>query len=75
VLISDGRANAGGDPVTAAAQLAKADVQLVVVDGEQGPVRLGGAQRIALAAGGTTLTLDPRADGQALATRLRALAA
>jgi magnesium chelatase subunit D len=75
VLVSDGRANAGADPAQAAARLARHDVQLVVVDGEQGPVRLGGARRIALAAGGTTLTLDPRADGHALATRLRALAA
>ncbi|HET6505659.1 MAG TPA: VWA domain-containing protein [Baekduia sp.] len=75
VLVSDGRANAGADPVAAAARLAKDDIQLVVVDGEQGPVRLGGARRIALAAGGTTLTLDPRAGGQALAARLRALAA
>jgi magnesium chelatase subunit D len=75
VLVSDGRANAGADPVAAAARLAKDDIQLVVVDGEQGPVRLGGARRIALAANGTTLTLDPRADGHALATRLRALAA
>jgi magnesium chelatase subunit D len=75
VLVSDGRANAGADPVTAAAQLARQKIQLVVVDGEQGPVRLGGAARIAAAAGGTTLDLDPRSDGRALAGRLRALAA
>jgi magnesium chelatase subunit D len=75
VLVSDGRANAGADPVLAAAQLARRDVQLVVVDGEHGPVRLGGARRIALAAGGTTLALDPRADGHDLAHRLRTLTA
>jgi magnesium chelatase subunit D len=75
VLVSDGRANAGDDPVAAAARLRAQDIQLVVVDGEQGPVRLGGARRIAAAADGTTLTLDPRAGGDALATRLRALAA
>ena len=75
VLVSDGRANAGGDPLTAAAALHKQDIRLVVVDGEQGPVRLGGAARIAAAAGGTTLDLDPRAGGEALAGRLRALAA
>jgi magnesium chelatase subunit D len=74
VLVSDGRANAGDDPVLAAAALAKQKIQLVVVDGEQGPVRLGGARRIAAAAGGTAIDLDPRADGQALAGRLRALA-
>jgi magnesium chelatase subunit D len=73
VLVSDGRANAGDDPVTAAAALARQRIQLVVVDGEQGPVRLGGARRIAAAAGGTTIDLDPRADGAALAGRLRAL--
>ena len=75
VLVSDGRANAGDDPVLAAAALARQKIQLVVVDGEQGPVRLGGARRIAAAAGGSTLDLDPRADGPALAGRLRALAA
>ncbi|WP_445151589.1 VWA domain-containing protein [Baekduia sp. Peel2402] len=75
VLVSDGRANAGGDPIDVAARLRKQDIQLVVVDGEQGPVRLGGARRIAAAADGTTIDLDPRADGSALATRLRALAA
>jgi magnesium chelatase subunit D len=73
VLISDGRANAGADPVPAAAQLARRAIRLVVVDGEQGPVRLGGARRIAAAAGGDVLPLDPRTDGAALAGRLRAL--
>ncbi|HMJ33436.1 MAG TPA: VWA domain-containing protein [Baekduia sp.] len=75
VLVSDGRANAGGDPVLAAAALPRRQIQLVVVDGEQGPVRLGGAQRIAAAAGGEVLDLDAR-DPQAaqrLAGRLRAI--
>jgi magnesium chelatase subunit D len=75
VLVSDGRANAGADPAEAAARMGMNDIQLVVVDGEQGPVRLGGARRIALAAGGTTLNLDPTDDGRHLATRLRSLAA
>jgi magnesium chelatase subunit D len=76
VLVSDGRANAGADPAHAAAALARQDVQLVVVDGEQGPVRLGGARRIAAAAGNATiLPLDPHAQGRDLASRLRALAA
>jgi magnesium chelatase subunit D len=73
VLVSDGRANEGDDPVTAAARLARQDVALVVVDGEQGPVRLGGARRIAAAAGGTVLPLDTRGPdaGARLATTLR----
>jgi magnesium chelatase subunit D len=75
VLVSDGRANAGADPIDNAAALARQRIQLVVVDGEQGPVRLGGARRIAAAGGGTTIDLDPAADGRALAGRLRALAA
>jgi magnesium chelatase subunit D len=76
VLVSDGRANAGGDPFAAAAALHRRRVQLVVVDGEQGPVRLGGAARIAAAAGGQVLPLDAH-DPQAahhLADRLRTIA-
>ncbi|HWH93003.1 MAG TPA: hypothetical protein VNT03_04005, partial [Baekduia sp.] len=73
VLVSDGRANAGSDPVAAAAALARRSIQLVVVDGEQGPVRLGGARRIAAAGGGDVIDLDPRAGGADLAGRLRAL--
>jgi magnesium chelatase subunit D len=75
VLVSDGRANAGGDPLPVAAALARQQIQLVVVDGEQGPVRLGGARRIAAAAGGEVLDLDAR-DPQAaqhLAGRLRTI--
>jgi magnesium chelatase subunit D len=77
VLVSDGRANAGGDPLGAAAALHRHHIQLVVVDGEQGPVRLGGAARIAAAAGGQVLALDAH-DPQAadhLAGRLRTIAA
>jgi magnesium chelatase subunit D len=77
VLVSDGRANSGEDPAHAAALLAKQDVHLLVVDGEQGHVRLGGARRIAAAAApkSTILPLDPRAQGSDLATRVRAIAA
>jgi magnesium chelatase subunit D len=77
VLVSDGRANSGDDPAEAAALLAKQDVHLLVVDGEQGHVRLGGARRIAAAAApkSTILPLDPHAQGSDLATRVRALAA
>jgi magnesium chelatase subunit D len=74
VLVSDGRANAGPDPVGAAAQLARRRIQLVVVDGEQGPVRVGAALRLAAVAGSTVLPLDPGADGRDLASRLRAAA-
>jgi magnesium chelatase subunit D len=77
VLVSDGRANAGADPAVAAAALARGGVQVVVVDGEQGPVRLGGARRIAAAAGGAVLELDPHAApadaAGTLAGRLRAM--
>ncbi|WP_051222788.1 VWA domain-containing protein [Conexibacter woesei] len=77
VLVSDGRSNAGEDPAQAAALLARQDVHLLVVDGEQGHVRLGGARRIAAAAApkSTILPLDPRAQGSDLATRVRAIAA
>jgi magnesium chelatase subunit D len=67
VLVSDGRANVGADPVAAAARLRRAGVQLVVVDSEQGFARLGGARRIAAAAGAEVLALDDH-----LAGRLRA---
>ena len=67
VLVSDGRANVGADPVAAAAHLRRAGVQLVVVDSEQGFARLGGARRIAAAAGAEVLALDDH-----LAGRLRA---
>ncbi len=58
VLLTDGRATVGltGDPVAdacrAAALLAADGVATVVVDCEDGPVRLGLAGRIAVAAGG-----------------------
>nr|WP_037056162.1 putative cobaltochelatase [Pseudonocardia asaccharolytica] len=66
VLLTDGRATiaarAGGDPVVdacrAAGLLAADGVHSVVVDCERGPVRLGLAGRIALAAGGPLVTLD-----------------
>ncbi|GAB1641205.1 VWA domain-containing protein [Krasilnikovia sp. MM14-A1259] len=45
VVVTDGRATSGPDPVTAAAALA--GVATVVVDCESGPVRLGLARRLA----------------------------
>jgi magnesium chelatase subunit D len=58
VLVSDGRGNvsvSGGDPATealAAARSLGAAFETLVVDTEQGPVRLGLARRICQAAGG-----------------------
>ncbi len=65
VLLTDGRANAGlgsGDPVTdslrQAAALCQANVPALVVDTEQGVLRLGLAQRLAQALGGICLRLE-----------------
>jgi len=63
VLLTDGRATAGGadpvaDAVRAADLLARDGIATVVVDCEHGPVRLGLAGRVAAAAGGALLTLD-----------------
>jgi len=63
VLLTDGRATVGvaGDPVVdacrAAALLAADGVATVVVDCENGPVRLGLAARVAAAAGGELTTI------------------
>jgi magnesium chelatase subunit D len=65
VLLTDGRANAGigaGDPVTEgllqAGALRQAGVPSLVVDTEQGAMRLGLAQRLAEALGGVCLRLE-----------------
>ena len=65
VLLTDGRANAGlgsDDPVTdslrQAAALCQARVPALVVDTEQGVLRLGLAQRLAQALGGICLRLE-----------------
>jgi magnesium chelatase subunit D len=72
VLLTDGRATVGvsGDPVhdacRAAVLLAADCVATVVVDCEGGPVRLGLAARIAVAAGGELMTIgELSADGVA----------
>jgi magnesium chelatase subunit D len=65
VLLTDGRATVplrpGGDPVRdslrAAGLLADAGVFTVVVDCESGPVRLGLAARLAVAAGGPSIAV------------------
>ncbi|MER5379712.1 putative cobaltochelatase [Streptomyces sp. NPDC002688] len=67
VVVTDGRATGGAEPVATAeraARLFAADgVASVVVDCESGPVRLGLAGRLAGELGGTPVTLDAlRAD-------------
>lgn len=63
VLLTDGRATAGSDPLHAAACLGKPGVASVVVDTEEGYVRLGMAGQIAQALGGRCLRLEElRAD-------------
>ncbi len=67
MLVTDGRATGGPDPVAgahrAAALLAAAGVHSVVVDCETGPVRLGLAGALAEALGGVLLRLDELAAG------------
>jgi magnesium chelatase subunit D len=62
VLVTDGRATGGADPVAgahrAAGLLAVAGVHSVVVDCESGPVRLGLAGTLAQSLGGALLRLD-----------------
>jgi magnesium chelatase subunit D len=62
LLVTDGRANAGGDDPAlaahrAAAALGAEGAQLAVIDSEQGPVRLGLARVLAEAAGAPLVTL------------------
>ncbi|MFF8482523.1 putative cobaltochelatase [Streptomyces antibioticus] len=62
VVVTDGRATGGPDPVAlsgrAARLFAAEGVASVVVDCESGPVRLGLAGRLAGELGGTAVTLD-----------------
>ncbi|MFF9666142.1 putative cobaltochelatase [Streptomyces althioticus] len=67
VVVTDGRATGGPEPVALASRVARlfaADgIASVVVDCESGPVRLGLAGRLAGELGGTAVTLDElRAD-------------
>ncbi len=75
VLLTDGRATGGPDPVAAAhragALLAAASVASVVVDCEAGPFRLGLAAGLARALDGPLLELDELAAGP-LADSVRA---
>jgi len=76
VLVTDGRATGGPDPVghahRAAGLLAGAGVHSVVVDCESGPVRLGLAASVAQALDGVLLRLEHLAAGP-LADSVRAL--
>ncbi|MFI5495662.1 VWA domain-containing protein [Actinoplanes sp. NPDC051859] len=56
VVVTDGRATSGGDPVEVAPALA--GVATVVVDCESGPVRLGLARRLAAALHADVMPLD-----------------
>ncbi|TML26120.1 MAG: protoporphyrin IX magnesium chelatase, partial [Actinobacteria bacterium] len=56
ILVTDGRATAGPDPVSVAPLLS--GIATVVVDCESGPVRLGLAGRLAAALAGRLLRLD-----------------
>jgi magnesium chelatase subunit D len=57
LVVTDGRANQGPDPRFSAAALGR-EAGVVVVDSEQGAVKLGLAARLADAAGGRLLALD-----------------
>jgi magnesium chelatase subunit D len=76
VLVTDGRATGGPDPVAsahrAAGLLAVAGVHSVVVDCESGPVRLGLAAALAQSLGGALLRLEELAAGP-LAETVRVL--
>jgi magnesium chelatase subunit D len=56
VVVTDGRATSGPDPLTVAPALA--GTATVVVDCESGPVRLGLARRLAIALDADHMTLD-----------------
>ncbi|WP_239334662.1 VWA domain-containing protein [Frankia sp. CiP3] len=58
IVVTDGRATAGPDPIAAARTLARTGVASVVVDCESGHVRLGLAGRLATALGGTAIPID-----------------
>jgi magnesium chelatase subunit D len=74
VLVTDGRHTAGGDPLPVAAALAARRVPAVVVDTEDGAVRLGLAAQVAAALRAPALRLEQLA-ADALAGVVRAVAA
>ena len=72
VVVTDGRHTAGGDPAPAARLIARDRVASVVVDCENGHVRLGLAASLATALGGPCLHLGELAAGD-LADSVRIL--
>jgi magnesium chelatase subunit D len=56
VVVTDGRATSGPDPLTVVPALA--DIATVVVDCESGPIRLGLARRLATALAADCVPLD-----------------
>jgi magnesium chelatase subunit D len=58
VLLTDGRATAGPDPLTAAARLRSLGAASFVVDTEEGNLRLGMAEELAMAMGARCLRLE-----------------
>jgi magnesium chelatase subunit D len=58
ILLTDGRATAGREPRDAAAELRRLGVASVVVDTEEGYVRLGMARTLAEAMGARSLRLE-----------------
>jgi magnesium chelatase subunit D len=58
VLLTDGRATAGPDPLTAAARLRSLGATSFVVDTEEGYVRLGRGEELAMAMGARCLRLE-----------------
>ena len=70
IVVTDGRHTHGPDPVASATRLARAGVRSVVVDCEQGPVRLQLARRLAGHLGGELIQLE-QVRAQALAALVR----
>jgi magnesium chelatase subunit D len=62
VVVTDGRHTAGGDPQAAALRLRRDGIASVVVDCENGPVRLGLSRALAEALGAEYLSLDKVGD-------------
>jgi len=62
VVVTDGRHTAGGEPQAAALRLRRDGVASVVVDCENGPVRLGLSRALAEALGAEYLGLDNLGD-------------
>jgi magnesium chelatase subunit D len=63
IVVTDGRHTAGPDPVHAARRIAAGGIASVVVDCEQGPLRLSLAGRLAAGLDGVVLRLDELAAG------------